>query len=369
MAKLLEGRATVEGTREYAARLANRTVPAHFRAFRGLTLSSIGLGTYLGPDDDATDAQYREAILRALELGVNVLDSAINYRNQRSERAIGAALLTAIEQGIASREEVLIATKGGFLTFDGGRPANPRGYLEETYFRPGIMRPGDIVAGCHVMTPRYLRDQLARSRRNLGVETIDVYYIHNPETQLEEASREEFLARVRAAFETLEEACAAGEIGLYGTATWAGFRVAPADQGHLSFAELWETAIRAGGPDHHFRVIQLPYNLGMPEAAIAPTQQGRPLLKVAADAEMLVMTSASVLQGKLTSRLPPQVSAALQGLETDAQRALQFVRSTPGVGTALVGMKRVAHVEENLAIASVQPAPEAIAPLFPGAPR
>src|SRR5688572_3400 len=167
MSNLLEGRATPEGTREYAARMTERTAPGHFREWRGVSFSSVGLGTYLGPDDDATDEQYREAIVRALELGVNVLDSAINYRNQRSERAVGAALRTAIEQGIATREQVVLATKGGFLTFDGGRPANPRAYLEETYFRPGIMRPGDIVAGCHVMTPEYIRDQLARSRKNL----------------------------------------------------------------------------------------------------------------------------------------------------------------------------------------------------------
>ncbi len=366
MANLLRGRATSAGTRAYAARLAGRTAAGHFRDFRGLTVSSVGLGTYLGGDDGATDAQYREAILRALELGANVLDSAINYRNQRSERAVGAALRTAVEQGIAAREEVVVATKGGFLSFDGGRPANPRAYLEETYFRPGVMRPSDIVAGCHVMTPSYLRDQLARSRANLGVETIDVYYLHNPETQLEEVPRHAFLERIRAAFQVLEQACAAGEIGLYGTATWNGYRVPAGETGHLSLAELLDAARQAGGEDHHFRVVQLPYNLAMPEAAIAPTQAGRPFLAAAAEAGILVMTSASVLQGKLTSRLPPRIGAALAGLSSDAQRAIQFVRSTPGVTTALVGMKRAAHVEENLAVAAVAPAPEAIAPLFPG---
>lgn len=64
------------------------------------------------------------------------------------------------------------------------------------------------------MAPRYLQDQLARSRENLGLATIDVYYVHNPETQLGEILREDFVRQIRAAFETLEAACAAGTIGV-----------------------------------------------------------------------------------------------------------------------------------------------------------
>ena len=55
----------------------------------------------------------------------------------------------------------------------------------------------------------------------------------------------------------------------------------------------------------------------------------------------------------------------LEGLDTDAQRALQFVRSTPGVAVALVGMKTVAHVEENLALLERPAAsPEFLGKLF-----
>ena len=64
-----------------------------------------------------------------------------------------------------------------------------------------MLREGDVAAGCHSMAPRFLADQLNRSLRNLGVETIDVYYLHkNPETQLGEVPREMFNNRVRAAF-------------------------------------------------------------------------------------------------------------------------------------------------------------------------
>ncbi len=355
------GRATAEGTRRYAERLvAAGAAPEHFRAFAPIgTLSSIGIGTYLGRDDDVTDGLYRRAIVRGMERGANVVDTAVNYRHQRSERAVGAALADLFGRGLVGRDEVVVATKGGYIPFDGEFPADPRTYFTDTYLRTGVIRPGDVVAGAHCMTPRYLDDQIARSRANLGLATIDVYYLHNPEQQLEELERPEFLARVGEAFAALEQAVADGRIGCYGTATWSGLRQPPGARDYLSLEELVEVARRVGGPDHHFRVIQLPYNLAMPEAFTRGNQTvgGETVSTVEAARRLglYVVASASVYQGQLTRNLPPVVSEYLPGLQTDAQRALQFVRSTPGVGTALVGMKSIAHVDENLAVAAAAP--------------
>ncbi len=256
----------------------------------------------------------------------------------------------------------MVATKGGFLPFDGARPRDPRRYVEETYVRPGIFTWEEFAAGCHCMTPRYLADQLERSRHNLGLATIDAYYLHNPETQLTEVPREEFTRRIRAAFEVLEAACAEGKIGLYGTATWNGYRQPREAADYLSLADLVAAAREVGGAGHHFRVLQLPYNLAMLEAFGLANQRvdGReaPLLEAARAHGCYVMTSASILRGRLARNLPAALGDYLGGLETDAQRAIQFVRSTPGVGTALVGMKRVGHVEENARVAQVPPVPE-----------
>ena len=82
------GYATPEGTARYAARLQGAVAEGHFREFQGLKISSIGLGTYLGEHDAETDAEYRDAIMRAVELGCNLIDTAVNYRFQQSERAI-----------------------------------------------------------------------------------------------------------------------------------------------------------------------------------------------------------------------------------------------------------------------------------------
>jgi aryl-alcohol dehydrogenase-like predicted oxidoreductase len=345
----LPGRATPSATGAYAREA--RAAAGHFREALGVTVSSLGIGTYLGRDDDRTDAAYANAIVRALQLGINVVDTAINYRNQRSERAVGRAL----RDGSVARERLLVCTKGGFLPFDGARPRDPRSFVEETYVRPGLLRWDEVVDGMHCISPRFLSDQIDRSRRNLGVSTIDLYYLHNPETQLGEVPRDEFLRRLRAAFAELERACDEQRIAAYGTATWNGYRLPDDDPEHLSLDHVLACAREVGGARHRFRAVQLPFNLEMDEAASLPNQRGRTLLQAAGEAGIAVLASAPVLQGRLT-HLSPAERERLSGLDTDAQRALQFVRATPGITCALVGTRSVAHVEENAAVARIAPA-------------
>jgi len=356
----IPGCATGSGTRRYAERLSSSIPQSHFRQQQELCISSIGLGTYLGHWDDRTDRMYQEAIRRAVGMGSNMIDSAINYRFQRSERAIGAALKQMFEAGKSKRDEIIIATKGGFFPFDGEPPRDPRAWVMENIIETGVARAEDIVGGSHCMSASYLDNQLSRSLDNLGLGCVDIYYIHNPETQLEMVSREEFNNRMRAAFEFLERAASDGRIQFYGTATWNGYRLPQGSRGYLSLEELVRIAREVAGDAHRFRVIQLPYNMAMPEALTEASQMvdGEPLslLMAAHRLGITVCCSASIFQAKLTQNLPPFVAEALKGLKTDAQRAIQFVRSTPGVTTALVGMSQRSHVEENMETATVEPA-------------
>jgi hypothetical protein len=136
-------------------------------------------------------------------------------------------------------------------------------------------------------------------------------------------------------------------------ATWNGFRLPPGQAGHLSLARLRDAAMAAGGKDHHFRWIQLPLNLAMPEAFLAPTQvvDGTAMTPLAAAQAwgMSVQTSASIMQARILRQLPDGFAEAM-GLRTPAQAALQFTRSCPGVTTALCGMGQAAHVTENAAV-------------------
>jgi aryl-alcohol dehydrogenase-like predicted oxidoreductase len=346
---------TIHSTESFARRFAD-SADGNFRVAQGLTVSSIGIGTYLGNADAETDKSYVEAITRYVELGGNVIDTAANYRFQRSERNIGDALDKLREREF-SREELVICTKGGFLPFDNEPPANVRNYFEDTFAKKGIATIDDLVGGSHCMTPSYLQSQIDQSLQNMKLEFVDVYYIHNPETQLSQIDADEFEMRLAKAFAKLEENRAAGKIKYYGVATWNGFRLAPNETGFHSLEKMFRIAAQVGGVKHGFRFIQLPFNLTMPEAFVFGNQQLKgsavSTIDAARDLGISVMCSASLLQGKLSQWLPTKIREGLGSLGSDALTSLQFARSTPGVSTALVGMSKLKHVEENLSLAKI----------------
>ena len=355
---MLTGRATAAGTARYGARVTAKLASDFLRPLTpdGVLVSSIGLGSYLGECDDADDNRYADTAHHAIATGINLLDSAINYRCQRSERAFGKALSRAVRMETASRDELVVCTKGGYVAFDGEPPRSREEYdawLERELFTPHLITREELVRGGHCIAPRFLARELATSLANLELASIDLYYLHNPEEQLLAVDRPTFMQRLRAAFVLLEERAAAGEIAGYGCATWIGFRVPPDHRQHLSLAALVALAREVGGTAHHFRAVQLPVSLAMPEAARVPTQLlGRqlvPLLDAADSLGVAVVASAPLMQGRLTEGLPAEVHELLPGCESDAQRALRFAASLPAVRTVLAGMRRPEHVSENLA--------------------
>jgi aryl-alcohol dehydrogenase-like predicted oxidoreductase len=368
---MFPGHVTSEGTARYRDRFPQLRDPGHFRrpkhvpGVEQLWLSSIGLGTYLGEPDDAADANYVEAISTALHSGINVLDTAINYRHQRSERNIGSAIRQLIESGELRRDEILVCTKAGYLSFDGNLPADQRAYFIREYVESGILDPKQVVGGMHCMAPAYLENQIERSNRNLGMETIDVFYLHNPESQLAEVSREVFRQRLRDAFAILERLVKAGSLRQYGMATWSAFRLPEGSRDYISVSETVELAREAGGDQHHFRFIQLPFSLAMPEANALANQavadqssrkQKQSLLSTAAQLGIAVVGSATLQQGQLTHTLPDFVGRIL-GLHSDSENAIQFSRSAPGITTSLVGMGHKERVPANLKPGLVPPTP------------
>lgn len=318
-----------------------------YRTAQSLTLSSLGLGTYLGAMDDETDRTYALAVRAAVRQGINVIDTALNYRHQRSERVIGRALESLFQNDEAHRSELLICSKAGYLV--------PKAVPAE------LLAPDDIVGKVHCLAPAFLADQLERSLLNLRIKRLDVFYLHNPETQLQFLSHDAFYERVRLAFTACEQFVAEGKISFYGMATWDGFRRHSAGPDSLQLARLVALARQVGGAKHHFRFIQLPFNLSMPEAITARNQTEdalppAPLVEVAHRHGISVIGSASLLQGGLAEELPDSFLAKFtDSLPTQAQRALQFARSTPGLTSSLVGMSKADHVTENMAVAKVKP--------------
>ncbi len=307
---------------------------------------------------------YRSATATLLEEGVNVFVTSLSDRMMTSERCLGAALERAFREGVVKRDEVIVVTKGGYLAVDPEAVANrghARRYLFETYVEPGLADPDRIVHGVHCLDGPFLRDQIERSRRNLRVDTIDLYLVEEPELHLGECSAEEFRARVRGAVEALERAVSDGVIAAYGLCTWDGFLRPHHDRGHLAILDVFEWALDVGGGDHHLRAVQLPYSVAMAEAfrldsQISPTGHSDAVLSTLRGTGTAVLASAPLVQGRALGRLPDVVDEVFPALASDAQRCLQFVRSTPEVTSAVVGMRDPDHVDDNLGVAKHEPA-------------
>lgn len=354
----VQGYATSIGTTRFSERFAKTYSSDYFRELTdGISVSSIGMGTYLGDCDDAEDARYVTVLGAGIERGINLVDTAINYRCQRSERAVGRAIRAVLDRGLVQRDEIVVATKGGYIPLDGSPPSSRalyEEYLSSEYFERKVMTPGDVVSGGHSMTPAFLANQVRRSLDNLQLQTIDIYYLHNPEQQRGAIDALRFRSALSSAFTELEAQVARGTIRYYGCATWNGFRVDPSNPAHLSLQEIVGIAREAGGESHHLRVIQLPLNLAMSEAIRVSNQVLRdktvPLVQAAAELGVAVIASASLMHAQLSRGLPAELADEFPSLFTDAQRAIAFVRSLP-VSAALVGMRSVEHLEENLGAA------------------
>ena len=355
---MITGHATSDGTANFATK--NQTVEKdHYRQFSGLTLSSIGIGTYLGNADNATDILVKDAIKKSVLLGVNVIDTAINYRSQKAERSVRKAVSELIEEGKVKREELFVSTKNGYITNDADVKEEFWEYINNTLVKPGIIKSGDISSGYHCMTISYLENQLKTSLKNLDFDCVDLMYLHNAaEGQLPDISKEEFMKNLKLVFEFYENQRKEGTIKYYGMATWDCFRVPKENPQHLLLQDVLKLAKEAGGIENGFKFIQLPYNMYLDQALTLQNQtvNGKEISILIASKNLGIGVFASVplMQSKL---LGPNVIPEFGGLKP-AHRALQFVRSTPGIIAPLVGQKSNSHVDENLELVKIPPMPE-----------
>ena len=348
---MISGHATPEGTANFAKR-QSKVAKNHFRSFDRLTLSSVGIGTYLGNTDDVTDKLVQDAIKSSITTGVNIIDTAINYRSQKAERSVGRAISELIESGNVKRDEIFISTKNGYVTNDGDVNEEFWVNIQNTLVKPGVIKSGDISSGYHCMTVPYLQDQLNRSMKNLGLDCIDLMYLHNAaEGQLQDIAKEEFMRKLKEVFEFYENQRKNGSIKYYGMATWECFRVPKDHPQYLSISDIVKIAKEIGGIDNGFRFIQLPYNMYLDQALMLKNQEVDGIQCSILDASRKlgigVFASVPLMQAKL---LAPNILPEFGGLSKPSHRAIQFVRSTPGIIAPLVGQKSQIHVSENLDI-------------------
>jgi len=260
------GRATADGTAGRARRFAEAGLTHGYVPLgsTGLTVSRLGFGCYRVDDETP---EHREALMAALQAGCTLIDTSTNYTNGASERLVGSVLAELARDGELPRDAVVVVSKLGYVQGQNLALAQER----EAAGRPFPEMVKYLDECWHCLHPEFLRDQLNRSLDRLQLEALDVCLLHNPEYFLSDAKkrlaggrlekvREEFSRRVREAFAFLENQVAAGRIGWYGVSS--NTAVAHRDDPEAtSLSRLLEAAVSAGGPGHHFRVLQVPMNL------------------------------------------------------------------------------------------------------------
>jgi diketogulonate reductase-like aldo/keto reductase len=208
---LISGHATEEGTMRYTQRNKDEVHSLNFRTLynSGVKISSIGLGTYMGPPDDITDFYMYNAIKSVvLSGGVNVIDTAINYRYMKSEKTIGKALKALIDKYEYKRDEFFVCSKIGFVPEDASTGKRSHSFVQHLV-EANKIEMDDIIFDeknrpVHCIHPEFLKQQLNVSLSNLNLSTVDVMYLHNVyEIQGAVVNEENFEKRLGKAFEFL----------------------------------------------------------------------------------------------------------------------------------------------------------------------
>lgn len=354
---MISGHATFEGTKEFSK---NSSINSeNFKEFENLFLSNVGIGTYLGDPDAKTDELVKNAVKQSIQSGINVIDTAINYRSQKAERSVGKAIAELVKENKINRNQIFVSSKNGYVTNDADVQLEFWEYVKEEYSQKGVIQEGDVTSGYHCMTTSYLSDQLDRSLKNLDLECLDLMYLHNAvEGQIKDVSKEKFLENLKSVFELYEQKRDEGKIKFYGMATWECFRVPFDNPQYLSLEDTVNMAKKIGGENHGFRFIQLPYNMNYDQALLAKNQllgtENVSILEAATRLGVGVFTSVPFMQGRL---LTPGTMPEFDNLKPSLG-ALQFIRSSPGVLAPLVGQKSTEHVSENLEIMKIPPMSE-----------
>lgn len=312
----LQGFATAEGTDRYYRRSQYDEFKsldvshAHFKTpFKSdLKVSTLGYGTYMGEADDKNDYLVYDAIKQSvLSGGINNIDTAPNYRYMKSERTVGKILTTLHSKYGVKRDEIVVASKAGYVPEDGANMISQREMMQRM-IENGIPEDQIVKESGHCLHPDFLRESVEASLKRLNLDCLDIMYLHNPyEAQGPFNLDSVFYERMEKAMELMEQLVEEGKIKQYGIATYSSLRLKPTEHKmHMSIQKMERLAQKVVGEDkqHNLRYVQVPCNMLMPEAFVEPWQpyedkegvtKNKILVGVLSDLEINLVTSQPLL--------------------------------------------------------------------------
>ena len=269
---MIIGYATIDATVDYAGRYA--PVSYGYLGNTGLKASQAGFGGYRV---SSGVSHHEKALRAAIGSGINLIDTSTNYADGGSETLVGQVLEDLTNKGEVQRDQIIVISKVGYLQGQNFTLSQQRKSDGQPF--PDLVEYGEGLEHC--IHPEFIEDQLTRSLTRLKLETLDGYLLHNPEYYLGwalksglslEKARSEYYRRIRAAFEYMEKEVAKGRIRFYGISSNT-FPAAASDPEFTCLETIWEIA-EAVAADHHFGLVQMPFNLLESGAVLEVNQPG-----------------------------------------------------------------------------------------------
>ena len=304
-------------------------------------LGKICLGTHLGDFSETVSNQYKNAITYALQNGITTIDGAINYRGMCSEKDEGIAIQTLIEKNLLNREDICITSKAGLLFGDVGAGRNPQKYLTEILEPAGITKNDffEYEGLYQTLTPAFYEIALEQTLQNLGLETLDVHYIHIPEIARLYLTEDEFYSKLEVLFAWYEKQVQAGKIRYYGIATEFLIEEPHEAKWHFEIEKLKACADKIANKNSHFKYVLFEYNLLCPYAKTVKNQ-------TVCNTTLSFADACKALGFETVASMPFAMGDGLK--KYSVKELLLFALN--GVDHVIVGSKNTDHIKEILSI-------------------
>ncbi len=355
---MIKSKATESGTKKHAGEFHQLTYQS--LGLTNLYVSQAGFGCYRV---DYRVSEHNDALEKAFLSGVNLIDTSANYTDGNSEKLVGNILNKLINTKQKERESVVIVTKGGYLQGLNYVISQKRKMAGNPF--PDLVEYGEGLEHC--IHPEFLEDQITRSLQRLNLSTIDIYLLHNPEYFLSfsksnniplEEARKEYYGRIKLAFKHLEREVSRGRIQFYGISSNT-FPEIPESYEFTSLEKVLDIAYEVS-LKNNFKVIQFPMNLLEAGAAINKNQSdNKTLIELAKDRNLgvLINRPLNAISNNRLIRLDnveiikkhlSDTFADFPEQDKLSQLAIRALRSTEGITTVLVGMRRNSYVNDVL---------------------
>lgn len=341
--------ATSASTRAYFDRLKAKgvkTPPTNVLGSTGLTVSRMGFGCYRVHE---FEPENRQALRDALLGGINLIDTSTTYTDGSSERLVGDVTRELIEQGLITREEFVVVTKAGYVQGSAMREARERAATSRAF--PDMV---EFQQDCwHNISPMYLEEQITKSIQRLKIDAIDVLLLHNPEYFLKAGgTREKYYERIEKAFRHLESEVSKGRIKAYGISSNT-FPEVESRSDFTSLTRVFDIA-KSISADHHFKVIQFPFNLYEAGAALHLNNNRQSVFDFASSHGLAILTNrpynafAKGRVSRLTS-FPTHDEVEIKGgLHTTLGRAIELEKKAPGYPKSAQGFQWAHALRDRL---------------------